>query len=238
MTAQKHARSPAPLPGIAPAAIRSFLVQAAELPSWTADYLRKILAVDAAAANQVLLALEASGYIEPMPGKRGSWRNTEAGNRMAGVSRAKPILRKTLDESLEALRDRICRVNHDPRFLYRVEKAVLFGPYLTDKQDRLKGLDVAIQFAPKEQDPARLEQLVQERAAEAERAGTHFKSYADRMRYGENGSCSVARRRSVRRAPQCVGSACNVRVPETVYISRRGVIRGHGQLPCSRQSDR
>jgi hypothetical protein len=80
---------------------------------------------------------------------------------------------------------RIHQVNHEPRFLYRVEKAVLFGPYVTGKQDRLKGLDGAIQLAPKEQDPARREQRIHERAAEAERAGKNFKSYADRMRYGE-----------------------------------------------------
>jgi hypothetical protein len=186
MPAQKHAPSPAPLPGIPPPAIRAFLLQSAEQPSWTADYARKTLGLDAASTNQAMLALQASGYIEPVPGARGSWRITEAGSRMAGVSRAKPILRKTLDKNLEAVLDRIRHVNHDSRFLYRVEKAVLFGPYVTGKQERLKGLDLAIQLAPKEQDPARLEQLVHERAAEAERAGKHFKSYADRMRYGEN----------------------------------------------------
>jgi hypothetical protein len=52
--------------------------------------------------------------------------------------------------------DRIRRVNGDPHFLYRIDKAVLFGLYITGSEDRLKGLDLAIQLAPKEQDPARL----------------------------------------------------------------------------------
>lgn len=77
-------------------------------------------------------------------------------------------------------------MNNDPRFLYWVEKAILFGPHVTGKQDRLKSLDLAIRLAPKEQDRACLERLVRERAAEAERAGKHFKGYADRMRFGEN----------------------------------------------------
>jgi hypothetical protein len=41
-------------------AIRAFLAQAAEQESWNTDYAREILGLDAAAADQALLSLQAS----------------------------------------------------------------------------------------------------------------------------------------------------------------------------------
>jgi hypothetical protein len=78
------AKPQAQLAGVSPTAVRGFLLQSAESPSWTAAYLQKTLAIDGQTARGVLTALSAVGYIEPDPEQPRNWRNTEAGNKMAG----------------------------------------------------------------------------------------------------------------------------------------------------------
>jgi hypothetical protein len=99
-----------------------------------------------------------------VPGRRNQYRNTAAGNAVAGVSKAKPVLRKTVEKAVGELLGRVKQVNDDPRYLYRVDKVVLFGPFLTTKSDRVKNADVAVQLSPKETDPVRREEAVRKRA--------------------------------------------------------------------------
>ena len=75
--------------GVSPSAVRGFLRQSAELPTWTAADVVKALDIDAKTAEGVLTAMQMVGYIEPVKG--GKYRNTEAGNAVAHVSKARPI---------------------------------------------------------------------------------------------------------------------------------------------------
>ncbi len=79
MPKRTQAADPAAIAGISAAAVRGFLLQAAELDSWTPDYAAKTLAVDKATAQQVIEALQVMGYVEPIPGRRSEYRTTEAG---------------------------------------------------------------------------------------------------------------------------------------------------------------
>ncbi len=174
------------LAAISSVAAREFLLQSAELPCWNRDDVADVLGVDAATAEQAIAAFEMSGYIERAPGRRHAWRNTAAGNSMAGVPRSAPVKRETAQKNLDALVGRIAEVNRDPRFIYRVDRAVLFGPFLNANAGTVKNVDVAIELSPKEKDVARLEQALERHAADAENRGKRFKSYADRRNWGAN----------------------------------------------------
>lgn len=184
-------RTPAPEPeparglaAVSSIAAREFLLQAAEIQSWDRDYVADALGVDTATAEQAIAAFAMAGYIEPAPGRRNAWRNTAAGNTMAGVPRSAPVKRATAQRNLDALLGRIAEVNRDPRFLYGVERAVLFGPFLDENAGAVRNVDVALELSPKEKDVARLEQALERHAADAEKRGKRFRSYADRRNWG------------------------------------------------------
>lgn len=169
--------------GVSAAAVRDFLLQSAETPNWSTAQLQKILAVEPAVARGVLAALKAAGYIEQDPRNLQRWHNTEAGNSMAGVSRARPIKRKTADKALAELLDRIREVNLETEFAYRVQRAVVFGPYLPGAEN-ITNIDVAVELMPKIKDARKLAQRVEADADRAASAGKRFKSFADRRAWG------------------------------------------------------
>ena len=182
----RQAQSPqGKVTGVSPSAVRDFLLQSAELPSWTAAYLQQTLAIDAQTARGVLTALSAVGYIEPDPEQPRNWRNTEAGNKMAGVSKARPIKRRTAEKALVDFLARVREVNLETDYLYSVERAVVFGPYLSGSGD-IKNVDVAVELRPKIGDRSKLEERVKADAQRAETEGKRFKNFADRRVWGLN----------------------------------------------------
>src|SRR5437899_3283223 len=97
-------------------ALRYFLKQSALEPAWSSAFVAKTLGLDAATAEQ----LELAGYSEPVPKKRDTWRNTEAGNKVAGA-RPPRLTRKTAEELLTDVAD---RASASPE---GIEKIVAFG---------------------------------------------------------------------------------------------------------------
>ena len=171
--------------GLSADAIRAFLREAAELSSFDAKYAAKILSTDGKTIEGVLAALSMFGYIEPAPDDPNWWRTTQAGSVVAGVSRAKPITRKTAERALADVVTRIKEVNLEPGFLYSVEQAVVFGAYLTNA-DRFKNVDIGVELQPKIADEAVLEARVKANALKAEAEGHRFKSFADRRNWGKD----------------------------------------------------
>lgn len=162
---------------------REFLRQAAELPTWTTAYAQKILAVDAKTTRDALKTLETTGYIEHPDKSKDTWRNTAAGNAAVGVSEARPVKRSTAEEKLNELLERVDHINDDPKYLFRISKVVVFGPYLA-KMANIKDIDVAVELDPREKDAAKMEKLVNEHASKAEAAGKKFKNHAARRNWG------------------------------------------------------
>jgi hypothetical protein len=70
-------------------AVLLFLKQAALEPQWDIAFLESALGTDRATANEVAAELALMSYVEPVPGKRETWRNTAAGNEVAGVRPAR-----------------------------------------------------------------------------------------------------------------------------------------------------
>ena len=68
---------------ISPDAMLIFLKQAALEDHWTVAYLGKALGLDLSTANQVAAEMALAGYIEPVRGKKETWRNSDVGNKLA-----------------------------------------------------------------------------------------------------------------------------------------------------------
>jgi len=77
-----------------------------------------------------MAVLEVQGYIEPV-GSTGKWRVTEQGEIVSGAKTPR-FTRKSIEDALAGLRDRIKQVTEDADAPYRVTDAVAFGDFLSD----------------------------------------------------------------------------------------------------------
>ena len=131
--------------GIVAAALLSFLKQIGETQIWTEKDFMSALKISSSRAKEATAVLQLQGYIEPA-GHGGKWRVSEQGQL---VSRAKSpkFSRKSIEDALAGLRDRVKAVNSDPDAAYKVVEAVAFGDFLGDAA-RLQAADVGIRLVP------------------------------------------------------------------------------------------
>lgn len=66
--------------------------------------------------------------------------------------------RKTAKKVLENVIQRIIEVNAKKEFIYRIEKAVVFGSYINSKKEKIGDLDVAIYLELKDKSKEEMEQ--------------------------------------------------------------------------------
>jgi DNA-binding MarR family transcriptional regulator len=128
---------------ISPEAMQVFLKQSALEKHWTAGYLGKALGLDAATAKRVAEEMALAGYVEPIRGKKDAWRNTESGNKLAGVH-APRLTRAKAETLLTDLEDRAAQFAMEDSTI-RLQQVVAFGAVLTD-HDPIQDIDVGIQL--------------------------------------------------------------------------------------------
>jgi hypothetical protein len=105
--------------------------------------LAKTLRVGLPKAKEAITVLQLQGYVEPA-GSTGKWRVSEEGDIVSG---AKPprFTRKSVEDALAGVRERIKEVNRDGAARYRVTEAVAFGDFLRDAA-RVQAADVGIRL--------------------------------------------------------------------------------------------
>lgn len=110
-----------------------------------------VLSIPESAASVLITELLRKHLIERVRQHDGEdWFSvTVAGRALASASAAKPIRRKTADDLLAKLMERVRLVNADSSFLYTVTEVRVFGSYLSDAE-RLSDVDVAIDVARRE----------------------------------------------------------------------------------------
>lgn len=106
---------------------------------------------------------------------------TLKGCSLALASAAKPVTRKTAEKKIEEFLKRVEEVNKNEYFLYRVDKAVVFGSYLSD-QERINDIDIAVVANRKHDDFEKFYNETMKRASDAEAKGRRFSS-ANSMLY-------------------------------------------------------
>ncbi len=177
-------RSDALVAGFPARKIRDLLRRSGDLLS--VHDVTRIIGEKGRKALRLLQRLESEGIIEKHPSfsRPGdeNWKLTLKGGAMKKALFSAPVSRQKAEKALNELLDRIRRVNADERFLYRVQKAVLFGSYLTESS-RVGDLDIAIDLSPKEPDPEKHVDLILARGDEAAWQGRRFRGYLDQMSF-------------------------------------------------------
>jgi hypothetical protein len=128
------------------AELLSYLKEAGGTWTWTEKDLANALRISSSQAKEAVAVLQLQGYIEPV-GNTDKWRATEQGDLVSG---AKPprFTRKSAEDLLAGLRDRIKAVNDDPSATYKITEAVACGDFLRDAA-RVQAADVGIRLMPK-----------------------------------------------------------------------------------------
>jgi hypothetical protein len=130
-----------------PQAVMLFLKQAAMEREWTPRNIASALGIDVATAKQVATELALVGYTEPVPRKPETWRNSEVGNKVAGV-RPPRLTRAKAEELLTDIGDRAAEINLKDEYPVRIIKIGAFGGIMT-KYDRIQDIDLIVKLEPK-----------------------------------------------------------------------------------------
>ena len=154
--------------------IRRLLKETSESLGWTATFVQTKLEISAGSAARVIRQLARDGFVELAPKPYCDWRNTQKGNALAHASAAALLHRETAQRKLDEFLKRIRYVNSSEcEFLYIVEKVVLLGSMLGEKQ-RVSDVDVSFQLVRKPvTDYIQAGRL---RVEEARKNGRHFDS--------------------------------------------------------------
>src|SRR5260370_13464587 len=87
--------------------------------------------------------LGALGYVEE--GQNGVYKFTDKAGELARASAASKVSRKTAEDALAGLLERVNQYNLDSDKIFTIETVVVFGSFLVTK-DKLGDLDVAVKW--------------------------------------------------------------------------------------------
>ncbi len=162
--------------------VRGFLRKSRSYDDWNAEFVGNELGLSQGAATKVIGTLEAEGYIEQIKTSvgRAAWTNTVKGNALAQASAAKPIRRDTAKRELEAFLQRVREVRDYEEFIYKVDKAAVFGSYLSDAE-LLSDVDIAISLVPKIKDQKLFEKAFKARISSAIASGRYFATFVNEL---------------------------------------------------------
>ena len=158
--------------GIPMMQIRGFFQR---LVSWHRDSfdlpaLRKQLSLDETSALALALELVAQGYVEA---QRSEYKFTEKAGELVRASAASRVSRKTAEDALTGLLERVMQYNLDANKIFTILTVVVFGSFLSTK-DKLGDLDVAVKYRDRNlKDPNRAETAL----AYARQSGRRFGSF-------------------------------------------------------------
>jgi hypothetical protein len=144
------------------------------------DFACQVLDVDARTTISLIHELESSGYIEKDPGERGWWRTTVKGSALTMASAALPLRRATADKLLLQFLARVEELRDDHQWCYVVDRAVLFGSYLSTKAT-LGDVDIGVALRRRHQDAEAHKSAEEHRRKIATDAGRQFINFSARL---------------------------------------------------------
>jgi hypothetical protein len=144
-----------------------------DLPS-----LREQLSLDKKSAMALALELVAQGYVKA---QRGEYKFTEKAGELVRASAASRVSRKTAEDVLTGLLERVMQYNLDSNKIFTILTVVVFGSFLSTK-DKLGDLDVAVKYRDRNlKGPNRAETAL----AYARQSGRRFGSFFHELAWAE-----------------------------------------------------
>jgi len=149
---------------------------------WGVELVKHRFRISSARALKLISELEAKSLIEFHDRIRSEkyWRVTAKGGTFSLASAARALHRKTAEQKLQQLLERVKRVNQSEEFIYGVSKVAVFGSYLTNRP-RINDIDVAVEYVRKHADSEEHLRAADQRLRVAWENGRRLDIIADRV---------------------------------------------------------
>jgi len=200
--------------------IRKLLRQSVD--SLSARHAKKILGINPEQAIQLLKSLERKGYLKrhpALPNSEQRWKRTVKGGALANALFSKPVSRQSAERTMRDFLDRVGKVNSNSYFLYRVQKAVVFGSFLSDAPF-IGDLDIAVDLCPRENDPRKHSELIRARANEAVIVGRGFSNFVEAFQFAEQEVIMFLKSRSrILQLTRCDDGVLNIAESRVIFES-------------------
>ncbi len=146
-------------------------------------------AISKKAAKAVCLELLKAGYSEQVPKeqmpdeyKKEIWYDLLPLGRSLRLARAvPPITRQKADCIVEEFMARVREVNSNKKYVYKVDKVLLFGSYIRPDATELNDVDIAVEIIHKFDNPDIRQKKNDEYIKAAIRSGRRFNDWLDQM---------------------------------------------------------
>jgi len=155
------------------------------------------LSLDEKSAMALASELVAQGYVEEA--QNGVYKFTDKAGELVRASAASKVSRKTAEDALAGLLERVKQYNLDPDKIFTIETVVVFGSFLGTK-DKLGDLDVAGKYRDRNlKDPDRAKTAL----AYAEQSGRIFSTFFHQLSWAEIELSQIlkARKRTIKIQP-------------------------------------
>ncbi len=165
--------------------------------SFLLQYLREEFSLDEKSAAALASELIAQGYVEAP--RDGAYKLTDKGGELVRASAASKVSRKTAEDALAGLLERVKRYNLDPDKIFTIKTVVVFGSFLGTR-DKLGDLDVAVKWRDRNlTDPDRAATM----DSYAARSGRHFSTFIQRLFWADTELQQIlkARKRTINIQP-------------------------------------
>jgi hypothetical protein len=140
--------------------------------------LRDQLSLDEKSAMALTSELVAQGYVEA---ENGVYKFTDKAGELVRASAASKVSRKTAEDALAGLLERVTQYNLDADKIFTIETVVVFGSFLGTK-DKLGDLDVAVKWRDRNrEDPDRAKTALDY----AEQSGRRFSTFFHQLAWAE-----------------------------------------------------
>jgi len=140
--------------------------------------LQDQLSLDEKSAMALTSELVAQGYVEA---ENGVYKFTDKAGELVRASAASKVSRKTAEDALAGLLERVTQYNLDADKIFTIETVVVFGSFL-GTNDKLGDLDVAVKWRDRNRkDPDRAKTAL----AYAEQSGRRFSTFFHQLAWAE-----------------------------------------------------
>jgi hypothetical protein len=140
--------------------------------------LRDQLSLDEKSAMALTSELVAQGYVEA---ENGVYKFTDKAGELVRASAASKVSRKTAEDALAGLLERVTQYNLDADKIFTIETVVVFGSFL-GTNDKLGDLDVAVKWRDRNrEDPDRARTALDY----AEQSGRRFSTFFHQLAWAE-----------------------------------------------------
>ena len=123
------------------------------------------------------------------------YETTIAGNALGIAKAGKPVSRQSAERTLREFLNRVRSVNQRRELAYVVESVVVFGSYLSDK-NQLNDLDIAVELKAREADEVAQEKLRKESLARAFESGRRFGNIVEEVYWPDREVLLILKNRS------------------------------------------